>query len=71
MNGQTVFNAIEPKPEIVRSDFRMTNDVMSDYVIGYYIIVKMVKLAHYFLGKGWVRRWPEYRQVLSKYELYG
>ena len=52
MNGQTVFNAIEPKPEIVRSDFRMTNDVMSDYVIGYYIIVKMVKLAHYFLGKG-------------------
>ena len=30
----------------------MTDEVMSDYVIGYYIIVKIVKLAHYFLKKG-------------------
>ena len=27
-------------------DIRMTDDVMSDYVMDYYIIVKIVELAH-------------------------
>ena len=31
---------------IVRFDFRMSDDVMSDYVIEYNIIVKIVELAH-------------------------
>jgi len=52
MYGQTVFNTILIEPGIIRSDFRMTDDVMTDYVISYDIITKIFKFPHRFLKRG-------------------
>ena len=52
MNGQTVFNVIKTKPRIVRSDFRMTDDVMPDDVMSSDIIAKIAKLVQHFTKKG-------------------
>ena len=64
MNGQTVFNIRQIKPRIVRSDFRMIDDVMSHDVIGSYIIEKIAKLGDRFTKKGWIVRQLEYHQIL-------
>ena len=47
MYGQTGFGTILMKSGIVRSDFRMTDDV-----IGYDVITKMMELASSVLKRG-------------------
>ena len=37
-------------------NYRMIDDVMHDYVIDYYMIVKMIKLERCFLKKRWSKR---------------
>ena len=52
MCSQTVFDTILIKSGIVCSDFRMTDDVITDDVMDYDVIAKMVKLASSVLKKG-------------------
>ena len=39
-------------PGIVRSDFQITDNVMSGYVMSYYVIIKNEKVSTHFLKKG-------------------
>ena len=66
MNGQTVFNIGETDPGIVRSNFRMTDGVISDYVMGDWIILKMEKFQSHF----WKRDEPRVDQNITKLFLY-
>ena len=43
MNGKTVFNSKQIKPGNFRFDVRLTDDIMSDDVIDYYVIAKSSK----------------------------
>ena len=52
MYGLTVFDTILTKSGIVCLDFRMTDDVITDDVMGYDVIAKMVKLASFVMKKG-------------------
>ena len=56
MYGQTGFDTILMKSGIVRSDFRMTDDFITDDVIGYDVITKMMELASSVLKRGWTVR---------------
>ena len=56
MSGITVFNMKKINTGILGWNYRMIDDVMQDYVIDYYMIVKMIKLEHCFLKKRWSKR---------------
>ena len=49
----------------------MTDDVMSDYVIDYYIIAQILKLGIHFPEKGWDLETPYPDKNIPWQKLYG